>query len=541
MGIESAPQQNLEIPTLVQPLQPAVNTPAVANLVEAFRNGFVTSQDIMDRIGKVGQAKQKAELTSFNEFTSPESTAARKATVQAAGARANLDTAQASAAGPLVQPQAALQAQEIARKQADMKWGGGVAAYQQYAPYFGQPGLIQGADGQPDYDAMGQKGNDYMRTMAQQNFARMMLEPDPARKITGTNAQQQPFEKWFNKWGQDVTPSADNPTFQHYNSIIQHTNQQIFGQPGSVQAAPTAPPMAAPAAPAAPLVQPKPIDEQRADLVNSGRVPIAQAVNLTPEQITQMSAAPAAPAAAPLVQPAAAPAPVAKPNVSVVGNPVGSYSQESGMVTGPGKNVMSAKEIADDLRKQKAYELWDSQKGFAETFKDTANRIQQIPVEEQRSGKVPMNALDLALAESIIKMYDPAGAIREFKWDKLADAQPVLEKLPNWKSSFLHTGTLTPEGRTRLIEMGYENVAGKEKAVQSHLQQAAKRAEASGLSPSDVLNPEEIRVLEGGSFKGTAGGPTGNPPGVSGQKTGTVPGIGTGVFDPKTGIFTVTQ
>lgn len=537
MGIETAPQQSINVPPLVQPLQPAVNTPAVANLVEAFRGGFITSQDIMDRIGKVGQAKQKAELTSLNEFTSPESTAARKATVQAAGAKAGLETAQATAAGPLVHPAAALQAQEIARKQADMKWGGGVAAYQQYAPYFGQPGLIQGPDGQPDYDAMGQKGNDYMRTMAQQNFARMMLEPDPARKITGVNAQQQPFEKWFNKWGQDVTPSADNPTFQHYNQVIQHTNQQIFGAPGQATMAPAAQaPAPAPAsvAPAAPLVQPKPVDEQRADLVNAGRIPIAQAVNLTPEQVTQMNT-PAAPAPS-LVQPNT-PAPVAKPNVSVVGQPVGSYSADSGMVTGPGKNVMSAKEIADDLRKQKAYELWDSQKGFAETFKDTANRIQQIPVDEQRSGKVPMNALDLALAESIIKMYDPAGAIREFKWDKLADAQPILEKLPNWKSSFLHTGTLTPEGRTRLIEMGYENVAGKEKAVQSHLQQAAKRAEASGLSPADVLNPEEMRVLQGGTFKS---GPSAAPQ-ASGVKTGTVPGIGTGTFDPKTGIFTVTQ
>jgi hypothetical protein len=78
--------------------------------------------------------------------------------------------------------------------------------------------------------------------------------------------------------------------------------------------------------------------------------------------------------------------------------------------------------------------------------------------------------------QNVLQISAHSGAaLREFKWDKLTEAQPYLEKLPNWKAEFLHTGALTPEGRQRLVEMGYDIIDGKEKAALPHIQQAARR------------------------------------------------------------------
>lgn len=522
-GLGSEPAGSVNAGIGAQPLvtsaNPVVNPSAVQALSDAFRQGVLTTDDILNRLGPAGQARRKAEITSLNEFSGPNATAARQAAYQAAAAKSGLETQQATAAGPLVEPGAALQGAQIARQQADLKWAGGVQAYQQYAPYFGQPAIVQKEDGSPDYDTMGQKGNEYMRTMAQQNFARMMLEPDPNRKISGVNNQQQPFERQYNKWGVEVTPGS--PTYNNLSQVIQSTNDTIFGTPGKVSVQPTAPPP--------PAVSPTPSmsgDAARAAILNANPNLAGSAVANLPDAQAQAAATPqVTPQVAPQVTP-----PVVEP---------GGYSPGTGLITGPSKNQFTAESLGADLRKQKSYELWDQQKGFAQSFETTADKINKIPVAEQRSSKAKMNTLDIALAESIIKMYDPGMAIREFKWDKLAEAQPLLEKLPNWKAEFLKTGSLTPEGRQRLIEMGYDNINGKDAAVLPHIQLAAQRAQGAGLKPSDVLNADELRVLNQKAF----GHPPGSSPAAASPegKTVTIPGLGTGVFDPKSGIFTRTQ
>src|SRR6266850_5476794 len=117
-GLGAEPTQSvsagLAAQPLVTPIQPAVNPSAVEMLSDAFRKGFITSQDIHNTIGEVGQARKKAELTTLGEAVSPESVAARKNIVEAAGAHAQLESAQAGAAQPNVEPAAALQGKQIA-------------------------------------------------------------------------------------------------------------------------------------------------------------------------------------------------------------------------------------------------------------------------------------------------------------------------------------------------------------------------------------------------------------------------------------------
>jgi hypothetical protein len=517
---------------LVSPLNPAVNTSAVESLVDSFRKGFITAEDIHNAIGPVGQAKKKAELTLNTEVAAPTAVEARKTALEASTAKAQLEAAAANAGQANVAPSAALTGEQI-------------AAQRQLLP-------AQTALSAKQLELNAQ----FLYPKAIYDIATSRLKGTPVDSVdpkTGT-----PIKQFRNELGEDVTPPAGaypgSEDFHRYSQLAQRAFANLnLGQAQTTPSgsAPSSTSLVQPkaAAPAAqsPSVSPAqtfvseaaPVDQQRADLLKSGKFDMHEVQTMSDADIidahkqllrflgsgaSAVSATPAvAPAVAPVVEPAASTPPTVEPT-------------PQGIQTGMSKNFMSAPEIGADLRKQKSYELWDQQKGFANSFATAADRISKIPIEEQRSGKAKMNSLDLALAESIIKLYDPGMAIREFKWEKLAEAQPYLEKLPNWRAEFLHTGSLTPEGRQRLIELGYDSVKGKENAILPQLQFAVKRAEQSGLPPESVLNPDELRVLHGKSFgHPPAEGSPSSPQG----KIGTIPGIGTGTFDPRTGIFTV--
>lgn len=436
---------------LVTSADPSVIGPAaVENLVQSYRNGFITNQDILDRIGQVGQAKKKALLESLGEYVNPDVIQSRLSQSRAAGATADLQTQQAQAAGGLVQPAADLQKLQTSRQAADVTWGGGVSAFQNYAPWFGHTELPTLPDGSPDFQTMGKIGRQFTYPLAMRDLAMQAMEPDTGRTLTATDPSTgKEGKKIFNKWGVEITPGSEGEQFY----------RRLMMMPGAV------PPGASPAFSS--LVSP------------------------------QSPAPPAGGSAsqANVVQPAA-PAPQAQS--------VGTYDPGIGVVTGQAKGFFKTpEEITGDLQKQKTYELWEQQKKFAKSFDSTAAKIEKIPTAQQQSGSTAMNALDIALAESIIKLYDPGMAIREFKWDKLADGQPLLERLPNWRPEFLKAGTLTPQGRQRLIEMGYDNIDGADASVRPHIEQAAGRASAAGFDPKQVLNQDEQRVWQGQPF-GTA-------------------------------------
>ena len=420
-------------PLVTNPDLSSTDSGAVQNLVQAYHQGFVSADDIVNRIGQQATAQKKATLEALKEYVDPEMINAR--------------LGQAKLAGALVQPQIDAQTLELRRQAANSAWGGGVDAFQNYAPLFGHAEMPQNPDGSPDFMTMGKLGRQFMLPAQRYKLALQGLEVDPSRTQELVDPQTgKKGKKVFNKWGQEITPGS--PGESAYRGLM-----MLPGMPG---AAPE---------------------------------PGAFSTLITPQQ-----SAPAQPQTQPVI-----PAPGAQPQTQV-----GTYNPDLGVVTGQEKGYMATPdEISAEYQKQKSYELWEQQKKFAQSFDTTAKRIEQIPAADQRSGKTPMNALDIALAESIIKLYDPGMAIREFKWDKLAEAQPYLERLPNWRPEFLKSGTLTPEGRQRLIEMGYDNIDGADNSVRPHFQRAAQQATAAGLDPTKILNADEQRVVNKQPF-GTA-------------------------------------
>ena len=505
-GREGVQPISVNAPPLVAPAAPVATGDAVQQLVNAFRNGEVNANDVIHSL-TVAPTQNKADLAALN----------------ASIPQSNLAGAQAQAALPLVQPQAALAQQTLARQTADQKYGGGVAAYQQYAPLFGKPAIIQDAQGNPDYDAMGQAGNGYMATMAQQNYARMILDTDAARTETGIDtATRAPYRRTYSKLGPENTPGS--PLYNQAVKIFQSTNEAMFGgQPGKAIGGTPAPQAATPGPSYAGTSTSIPDSELKAKLGELG-MPLSEAAKTPPDQARQIIDSFNAKQQQP-----AAPAPVIQPSQPQTGQ----YIPGVGVITGPSANLMAAPQIAEDLRKQPEYSQWStmmSQGG--DRFLNTAARIERIPVAEQRSGKKAMNTLDMDLAENIIKMEDPGNAIREFKWDKLVEGAPLFERLKNFKSEALKTGALTPESRARLIDLGREVLAAKERSVLPQLQLAKSRADASGAPLDQILTARDQQILNGGTLvpaRSAAESPQG--------KLVVIPGRGRGYLDPK-GMFT---
>lgn len=174
---QSAPQ--------IAPINPAnlIGTPdtsiveprATSILVDAFRQGVVTADDIMSRIGEGAQAKKKAELQMAQEFTSPEAQAARAQQLATQTAQGQLGQAQAEKARVLQQYPA-------------------VAYFDQLTPGTGitVPPL---QDGTPDYQTMEAIGAELAvqqarKVAAQKELDNIEVKDDELGRITSSRYKQ---------------------------------------------------------------------------------------------------------------------------------------------------------------------------------------------------------------------------------------------------------------------------------------------------------------------------------------------------------------
>lgn len=79
IGLEQITPIRPEIATSqIQPLQLGVQQNAVAALSDAFRQGVITSDDIISRYGDLAKTEQKAKIQGLDELISPEAIAQRK-------------------------------------------------------------------------------------------------------------------------------------------------------------------------------------------------------------------------------------------------------------------------------------------------------------------------------------------------------------------------------------------------------------------------------------------------------------------------------
>lgn len=267
---------------LVSKADAVVEPRAIAQLTDAFRQGFITADDIHERVGQNAQARKKVELQMLNEAGSPEAQAARAAGTSAATNQALLGSAQAKAGLPLVDPSAQLAASQIEKQQAYEKYPA-AAFFEKFAPALGLE-VPTTADGKPDYAKMAKVGAQLASWQTDKALAKeeeknietvanadgtgyisrtksgIPLTPEQVRSVQAR--ANKPFQM-LQPGAVDVTPKAAPAvsTAQVSTGAVQSTAMpNAEPNPNDVvvePAAGAAPAAPVPAAPAAPVVQGK--------------------------------------------------------------------------------------------------------------------------------------------------------------------------------------------------------------------------------------------------------------------------------------------
>lgn len=488
-------------PLVTAPDLSVTSTPAVENLVNAMHQGYVNTDDIVNRIGQQATAQKKATLEALKEYVDPDMVEARMS-------QARLQAAQNEAQKTLVAPATQLGAATIAKNLGTISNGDAINLGQQWF------GTVKDAQGNPDYDATANLGRQVYRQQLRLQQAQQGLAV--TQKYTSVEKGQN-VEHWLNALGEDVSPGT--PAHKAYAQMRQDAWDELYTTPGNLGKSAGggrggAASVVSPAgtSPALPLT---PTQDQVQEVINKyapGGDPnqpdqnkilaaIANAYKANPADVSKMDqdqinqavlhlASPPAPS--PVPEPAVVPAtpppetrPVLPVGQSGVGVPLG---PAAGFLQKPD-------EIRADMEKQESYKMWQQQAKAAESFDQTVKDIQENaskPPSEQK----PWNALDFQLAESAVALYQPQMAIREFKWSELTKGQPITEIVKNWKQIVGRTGELTPEGRQRLISLGYSMIDGADNAARGPIGGAVNAATQAGLNPNQVLtNDDEKRVF----------------------------------------------
>lgn len=517
---EFAPQQLVSglAPTPAVTAPGNVITPdAVTALVDAFHKGVITSNDMIDHIGVVAQAKKRTALQEMQEYVSPDAISARQSQRQAITAQNELAAQTAEAQSGLVQPTSSLAAQKLAQEQAQVQMGPtGLAFMQQNGWMFGKTmDDFRKPDGSTDFVEATKEGNRGAGQLALANAWLERMQPVKTQEVTdaagGVHTHQ------LNSRGEDVTPPMPNQGYEGsplYWGIVKQLQDYL----------PDYHPMRSR------LMLTKPNLGANANTMRPGPIVDGQPTNLV---------GPASPQAQPAPQ-------VSAPEPTF---PTGSGE---GVLTksAPGSYQVPA-EIRKDMVADPIVKTMLDQQKYVTNFKTIADNQESMGATIPGKDVPAQNANDIGLAESIVKLYDPQAAIREFKWEKLEESQPWLEKIGAWKQLALHKGSFTPESRARLIKMGDEIINGTEAAARGRLalaQNAAKSSQAKANDPADwvglTLTPEELRVLRNEPFRTpktfspatTAGSAPAANSGVVILKTGPYAGW---KYDPRTG--TVSQ
>lgn len=419
---------------------PVITPDAVSALVNSFHNGVITGDDLAQHSGMMAFLRNRAEGQQLRESVGPEAVAQRQSAREAATAQNSLASQVAAAAAGNVESQAQLVSAQTAKAQADLLDKQAIDSYKALNP------TIYKSDGvTPDYDAMADAGRQYVRAQGMLQYAAQGLAGTPSQeKNPKTGA---PVTVVRNALGEDVTPVAGNKAYEHYSELRRQAMEVMFN-------------------PAKPH---KSFNPDGAATTGSNLTP-----NESPDMTLVSPAVPAQAAAAPSVTP--------------------EYIPGQGRPTGPSNTVWDEGKITEELGKSPIYSNWANTRTQIPNFVSAANAINAIPASQQQTTN--MNPLDIALAESLIKMYDPQGVIREFKWDKFQDNQPLLEKLKAAQQTLLHNGQFSPNVRQDLINLGKETLRSKEAGVKPQIALAVQRASSNPTTNiANVLDTQDLGLL----------------------------------------------
>jgi hypothetical protein len=444
-GLLSA--QNLVSANAPEPMSAS----AVQAMTDSMRTGAITAQDIVDRLGEHGKTKRKAEIErhkrEIEDLRNPELVAAKHAVELAAANKARLESAQSLAATELVPQQAQLQAGALAQGLSELGTGIPSATLRQLNLVYNL-----GAKFDPQTGVL-QNPDEVMPNLTHIMGAMngMQMAKELATRVDTVDSK----DAAGNVTKVPVWKGTGKPLNEAQKGIINRYNSILPGLiPGSVSGFGPA------------SVQPVQQD-------NHAR------------------------SAAALVSPIAPPS---GPPVDEQGNLITSQMTEV-------EKQKHGMELSEESRKQEIYKDWRRASMFYDNAVDAISAINKVPLEAQRRGTVNLNAKDTELAEAVVKMLDPQGVVREFKWNKFESNQPWPEQIANVMSRIKQEGKFTPETRQELFQIANASVRSRE-------QQAADFLKLSKSKGAPLTDRED--ALATGQFTPEYGRPGSTPAATTG-------------------------
>jgi hypothetical protein len=430
----------------------------------------------MDRLGELGQTTRKAQIEvhkrEIADLQNPELVAAKHAITLAAGSQAQLAGATAQASLPNVPLAGTTQSAQLKAALWDAQLhGAGLGPMQDVLMKAGWP--VTSADPtQPvTPDAQQEIFRRYQTVLQHQQ--EMAHAQDFLAKTDKTDMT--PFTE-KDAQGNEVTVLKPTITYggRVYDPGARDAVQKFLTDPSNLMPG-TWDAKGKPASPsklgatgsvsAAPAVVPI-TDAQRAAIANTNT-----GVGLPPEQAANVSVMPRA----------------ALPETKPI---VGSTLPGGGIVTKVEHPLQDSPEkVLKSIQDKDSYKEWDKSLGYA----DLINQRNA----EASAGNLPpkiQNEKDIALTEAVIKLYDPAGVMRSFKWDKTTETRPIFEYISELKPLLLKDQVLTTPQRERLTTMANDLISARERIVQPDLQRVVEVEKQWGRP---VLNDRERKIASG--------------------------------------------
>lgn len=455
---------------------------AIQALSDSMRTGALTAQDVIDRVGELGQTRRKAEIEmhkrEIEDLKNPDLVAAKHAITLAGGQQAQLAGATAQASLPNVPLAADTQAAQLKAALWDAQLhGAGLGPMQDVLMKAGWAVPTAGAAG-PTADTQQEIVRRYQAVLQhQQEMAHaqdFLAKTDKTEMVPVTERDAQGNEMVIQKpvityGGRIFDPSARDATqkFLTDPTNLMPGTWDAKGRPASPSKG-----VPAPGETNQPVETVPVTDAQRAAMANTNT-----GTGLPPEQAAAISVLPKQTVAALPVVGAAVPG--------------------GGIVTKREVPIQDSPEkVLKDVQAKDSYKEWDKSLGYADLI-NQRNADTRAAV----AAGVPkgiQNEKDIALTEAVIKLYDPAGVMRSFKWDKTTETRPLYEKVKELAPLLLGKEVLTDGQRDRLMTMANDLISARERIVQPDLQRIAEVEQKWGRP---VLNSRE-RAIASGKFSG---------------------------------------
>lgn len=471
---------------MVPTIEPVVTQDAMTKLTNAFRQGWITTNDILDRARE--QDKQNLVLQRAREEVSPEQVAARKAKAEA---------------------ETAVSLQSKAEQNNKF-------AYERFLK--SGRALPRDEQGNVDHTAVISQGSDFLQADEEMKTALMGLQSQP--KIV-RDSKGNAVVLDINAAKENVSYGSE--AYKRYQKMLSHSSHILHGTPElsgvpagahpavDLSQTPGAPAATTPAA-AAPVVVPAAPPGSVAALPVPGRVYGAPPVEIAPkipsavfpltdwtQQVPVIHGGPApsivipqqaAPVITPVAPPVAAAPPVIQPGVVPAG----------GMdITGavPYLNPdFKPDEYMKEVRSSELYKNWAEKTPAIAGFRATARAYQDKP-----AGAITVQD-DIDLANSALQIASPgttAGGrgMEAYRINRIEDSIPYLERFLDIKAVTLKEHKFPKETRERIIAATERKAQEIEKLGRDTLHSAQERLTTEYRDPAKYLFEPEKQLISG--------------------------------------------